>query len=163
MNSVIVFFLIVSTLHGVGTWKLYKSASYDPYIAFIPVLNILILLKIINRPKWWVFLMLIPVINVIIIPVIWVEISRSFGKNSYSHTFLSLVSLGFYNYYLNYFTHLEYIRNRSTKPRSANGEWTSSIIFAVIAATLVHTYFIQPYTIPTSSLEKSLLVGDFYF
>ena len=163
MNSVIVFFLIVSTLHGVGTWKLYKSASYNPYIAFIPVLNILILLRIINRPKWWVFLMLIPVINVIIIPVIWVEISRSFGKNSYSHTFLSLVSLGFYNYYLNYFTKLEYIKNRSTKPRSTNGEWTSSIIFAVIAATLVHTYFIQPYTIPTSSLEKSLLVGDFLF
>ena len=163
MNSVIVFFLIVSTLHGVGTWKLYKSASYDPYIAFIPVLNILILLKIINRPKWWIFLMLIPVINVIIIPVIWVEISRSFGKNSYTHTFLSLISLGFYNYYLNYFTQLEYIKNRSTKPRSANGEWTSSIIFAVIAATLVHTYFIQPYTIPTSSLEKSLLVGDFLF
>ena len=52
MNSVIVFFLIVSTLHGVGTWKLYKSASYDPYIAFIPILNILILLKIINK-KWW--------------------------------------------------------------------------------------------------------------
>ena len=163
MNSVIVFFLIVSTLHGVGTWKIYKSASYYPYIAFIPVYNILILLKIINRPKWWIFLMLIPVINVIIIPVIWVETSRSFGKNSYSHTFLCIVSLGFYNYYLNYFTQLEYIKNRSIKPRSANGEWTSSIIFAVIAATLVHTYFIQPYTIPTSSLEKSLLVGDFLF
>ena len=33
----------------------------------------------------------------------------------------------------------------------------------MIAATFVHTYFIQPYTIPTSSLEKSLLVGDFLF
>ncbi|MCK5677300.1 MAG: signal peptidase I, partial [Flavobacteriaceae bacterium] len=30
-------------------------------------------------------------------------------------------------------------------------------------ATLVHTYFMQPYTIPTSSLEKSLLIGDFLF
>ena len=163
MNSLIIFFLVASTLHGVGTWKLYKSASYNPYISFIPVYNILILLKIINRPKWWIFLMLIPVINVIIIPVIWVEISRSFGKRSYSHTFLCLSTLGFYNYYLNYFTQLEYIENRSIKPRSVNGEWTSSIIFAIIAATLVHTYFIQPYTIPTSSLEKSLLVGDFLF
>ena len=38
-----------------------------------------------------------------------------------------------------------------------------SLSFAVVVATLVHTYFIQPYTIPTSSLEKSLLVGDFLF
>jgi signal peptidase I len=43
------------------------------------------------------------------------------------------------------------------------GEWVSSIAFAIIAATLVHTYFMQPYTIPTSSLEKSLLIGDFLF
>ena len=32
-----------------------------------------------------------------------------------------------------------------------------------MAATIVHTYFIQPFTIPSSSLEKSLLVGDFLF
>jgi signal peptidase I len=37
------------------------------------------------------------------------------------------------------------------------------LLFAIIVATLVHTYFIQPYTIPTSSLEKSLLIGDFLF
>ena len=39
------------------------------------------------------------------------------------------------------------------------------VIFYIvmIAATFVHTYFMQPYTIPTSSLEKSLLVGDFLF
>jgi signal peptidase I len=36
-------------------------------------------------------------------------------------------------------------------------------LFAIIVATFVHTYFIQPFTIPTSSLEKSLLVGDFLF
>ena len=49
------------------------------------------------------------------------------------------------------------------KPRSGTGEWVSSIAFAIIAATLVHTYFMQPYTIPSSSLEKSLYIGDFLF
>jgi len=34
-------------------------------------------------------------------------------------------------------------------------------VFAIIAATIVHTYFMQPYTIPTASLEKSLLIGDY--
>jgi signal peptidase I len=37
------------------------------------------------------------------------------------------------------------------------------LLFAIVVATFVHTYFIQPFTIPTSSLEKSLLVGDFLF
>ncbi len=39
----------------------------------------------------------------------------------------------------------------------------SSLLFAVVVATLVHTYVMQPYTIPSSSLEKSLLIGDFLF
>ncbi len=56
-----------------------------------------------------------------------------------------------------------YNAGRSLKPRSEFGEWVSSITFAIIAATLVHTYFMQPFTIPTSSLEKSLLVGDYLF
>jgi signal peptidase I len=49
------------------------------------------------------------------------------------------------------------------QPRTAFGEWFSSILFAVVIATLVHTYFIQPYIIPTGSLEKTLLTGDFLF
>lgn len=42
-------------------------------------------------------------------------------------------------------------------------EWIDAIAFAVVAATLIRTFFIEAYTIPTSSMEKSLLVGDFLF
>jgi signal peptidase I len=48
---------------------------------------------------------------------------------------------------------------RKTKAR----EWIDAIAFAVVAATLIRTFFIEAYTIPTSSMEKSLLVGDFLF
>ena len=163
MIEIFLTLLIINLIHGIGTWKLYSKAGFKWWYALIPIVNIYFLLKIINRPIWWFLLIFIPVINVIIIPVIWVEISRSFQKNSYVDTSLSIISLGFYNYYLNYFTNVEYVQNRDTNPKSSNGEWTSSIIWAVIAATFVHTYFMQPYTIPTSSLEKSLLVGDFLF
>ena len=163
MNEFLITLLILNTIHGIGTWKLYNISGNKSWQSFVPVYNVFILLKIINRPWWWIFIIIIPVLNTIIIPVIWVELSRSFRKNTYTDTFLSICSLGFYNYYINYFTKAEYIENRDINPKSTNGEWTSSIIFAVIAATFVHTYFIQPYTIPTSSLEKSLLVGDFLF
>ncbi len=163
MNEILMILLILNLVHGIGTWKLYMVSGNKPWQSFIPVYNVFVLLKIINRPWWWIFILILPVLNTILIPVIWVEISRSFKRNSYSDTVLSVCTLGFYNYFLNYFTNLEYVKNRDVNPRSSNGEWTSSIIFAVIAATFVHTYFMQPYTIPTSSLEKSLLVGDFLF
>jgi signal peptidase I len=42
-------------------------------------------------------------------------------------------------------------------------EWIDAIIFAVIAAKFIRMFFIEAYTIPTSSMEKSLLVGDYLF
>lgn len=49
------------------------------------------------------------------------------------------------------------------KKKSATREWLDAIVFAVIAATLIRGLFIEAYTIPTGSMEKSLLVGDFLF
>lgn len=40
-------------------------------------------------------------------------------------------------------------------------EWVDAIVFALIAVYFINTFFFQNYQIPTSSLEKSLLVGDF--
>ncbi|WP_026896822.1 signal peptidase I [Daejeonella oryzae] len=49
------------------------------------------------------------------------------------------------------------------KKKSAGREWFDAILFAVIAATLIRGLFIEAYTIPTGSMEKTLLVGDFLF
>ena len=156
-----IFFLAIQLIHGLGTWKLYVKAGRKAWEAFVPIYNGIIFMKILNRPTWWVALLFLPVISLIMLIVIWVETARSFGKNTTTDTILSIVTLGFYSYYLNYFTDIKHINERSLTPKSGLGEWTSSILFAVVAATIVHTYFLQPYVIPSSSLEKSLLVGDF--
>lgn len=158
-----IFFLIIQIVHGLGTWKLYIKAGRQAWEAFIPIYNAIILMKIIRRSPWWTILLFLPIINLIMFPVIWVETARSFGKNRSSDTLLAIVTLGVYNYYLNYMTRVQYVENRSLHPKSGAGDWVNSILFAVVAATLVHTYFIQPYVIPSSSLEKSLLVGEFLF
>ncbi|QQL48307.1 signal peptidase I [Mucilaginibacter ginkgonis] len=54
-------------------------------------------------------------------------------------------------------------KDPAKKKKSAAREWTDAIIFAVVAATLIRTLFIEAYTIPTPSMESSLLVGDFLF
>mgnify|MGYP001181668720 CR=1 FL=1 len=41
--------------------------------------------------------------------------------------------------------------------------WNNAILFAIIAASILRTFLIEAYTIPTSSMEKSMLVGDFLF
>ncbi len=159
----LLFIAIVQLIHFFGTWKLYQKAGFKSWQAAIPVYNAIVLMQIINRPKWWVVMLFIPIINLIIFPVVWVEIARSFGKNSTTDTLLTLLSFGLYIYVINYRDQSDYIENRSLQPRTAFGEWFSSILFAVVIATLVHTYFIQPYIIPTGSLEKTLLTGDFLF
>ncbi|SNR29856.1 signal peptidase I [Lutibacter flavus] len=158
-----IFFLIVQVIHFLGTWKLYVKAGRKSWEALVPIYNGVILMKIINRPFWWVILLFIPIINLLMFPVVWVETVRSFGKYKTIDSILAVVTLGFYAYYLNYVENASYVEDRSLKSRTELGEWVSSIVFAIVAATLVHTYFMQPYTIPTSSLEKSLLVGDFLF
>ena len=159
----VIVFLVIQVIHFLGTWKLYQKAGFKAWEAAIPVYNAYILTKIINRHWSWTFLLLIPVINVIMLPIIWVETLRSFGKNSAVDTFLGVITLGFYIYYVNYTQEVKHIKDRSLQPRTTAGEWTSSILFAIVAASIVHTYVMQPYNIPTSSLEKTLLVGDFLF
>jgi len=51
----------------------------------------------------------------------------------------------------------------SKKPKSAVREWADAILFAVIAATIIRWLLLEAFTIPTPSMEKSLLVGDFLF
>lgn len=159
----LIFFLFIQGIHFLGTWKLYQKAGRQAWEAAVPIYNAVILMKIINRPVWWVILLFIPIVNLIMLPVVWVETARSFGRNSILDTWLCILTLGFYLFYINYALDVQYVEDRSLKPRTAAGEWVSSILFAVVAATIIHNYFIQPFTIPTSSLEKTLLVGDFLF
>ena len=150
-----IFFLIVQVVHFAGTWKLYESAGRKRWEAAVPIYNAIVLMKIINRPTWWTILLFVPIVNLIMFPVVWVETLRSFGKTSTTDTFLGIFTLGFYIYYVNYTQPLNYVTDRSLQPRSTVGDTIGSFLFAIVVATLVHTYVMQPFTIPTSSLEKT--------
>lgn len=142
---------------------MYEAAGRNKWEAAVPVYNAIVLMKIIGRPTWWTVLLFIPIINLIMFPVIWVETLRSFGKRSTVDTLLAVFTCGLYVAYVNYTQKLDYIKDRSNSPENKTADTVSSLLFAIVVATIVHTYFVQPYTIPTSSLEKSLLIGDFLF
>lgn len=155
------FVLLCQLLMFVKLWKLYKKAGYAPFLAAVPIYNSVILLRIIGRPAWWVVLLYFPIVNMLMLPVVWVETARKFGKDSLTDSFLAWATLGLYGFYINYASDVTYNPEQSTVPKTKFGQFIGSIIYAVVFATIIHTYFMQPYIIPTGSLEKSLLVGDF--
>ena len=155
------FVLLCQLLMFVKLWKLYKKAGYAPFLAAVPIYNSVILLRIIRRPAWWVILLYFPIINLLMLPVVWVETARKFGKDSLTDTFLAWATLGLYGFYINYASDVTYNPEQPTVPKTKFGQFIGSTVYAVVIATVVHAYFMQPYIIPTGSLEKSLLVGDF--
>ncbi len=54
-------------------------------------------------------------------------------------------------------------RKKKRKKKSAVREWVDAAVFAIIAASIIRTFFFEAYTIPTPSMEKTLLVHDFLF
>ena len=105
MNSTewIIIFLVFQIIYFLSTWKLFIKAGEKPIYSLIPFYNLIIMMKIIKRPKWWFILLFIPVINLLMAGVIIIETLRSFGKNSNLDTLIGLVSLGTYITYINYF------------------------------------------------------------
>lgn len=67
-----------------------------------------------------------------------------------------------YDIYISKKVNWSFWKKRGKKPGKVI-EWVDAIIFAVVAATLIRMFFIEAYTIPTSSMEKTLLVGDYLF
>ena len=69
----------------------------------------------------------------------------------------------FYWNYVNWTFWKERSPEKEKKEESISNakDWFNAVSFAVIGATLIHTFVIQPFTIPTSSMEKSMLVGDY--
>ena len=159
INEWLLFFLSYNLLIFVGSQRLFKLAGVDSWKSLIPVYNIVKHLEIINRPKWWVILVFIPVINLLMIPVIWVEFIKRFNHNSKLDRVLVITTLGLYLFYVSYVSkRTKYVDNISF----SNFERSlGSLVFAVVIATIVHNYILQPFVIPTGSLEKTLRVGDF--
>ena len=54
-------------------------------------------------------------------------------------------------------------RNWIGNKKSQAREWSESILFAIVAASVIRTFFFEAFTIPTPSMEKSMLVGDYLF
>ena len=63
-------------------WKIFTKAGKPGWACIIPIYNLIILLEIVNKPWWWLLLMLIPLVNIVIYIMVVHRLSLSFGKGA---------------------------------------------------------------------------------
>jgi signal peptidase I len=157
------YFFVIELLAFIATFPFFKAAGKPVWAAAVPVYRTLILLKLIERPWWWVLMSFMPIVNNVVAIVIIYELHHVFNFRKPIQTFWSVITLGLYTAYLGFTQKPVYKDKDVMFMKKQLGETVTSIFFAVIVATILRTFSFEAYTIPTSSMEKSLMVGDFLF
>ena len=145
-------------------WGIFKKAGLKPWLSLIPFYNIWLWIKVVIGKKWWwMLLFLIPYLGIFMFfYMIW-ETIRQFNKYSYIPLILGTMFFPFYLPYLGFSKKEQYIipENLERPKKSSARSWGDALIFAVAAAYIIRACWFELYTIPTSSMESSLMVGDF--
>lgn len=168
LNQLFIVYLIgilLMFLPSFGLARLFPKAGIASWKAFIPFYNTWEMQKATQRPVHWVFWQLIPVVGWFITPGIFIEFVKVFGRFSLGQHTLASVFAPFYFPYLAYKEDPKFIGPEGVKKHKKPvwREWVDAGIFAVVAATLIRTFIFEAYTIPSGSMEKSLLIKDFLF
>ncbi len=162
----VVFLVSWYLLQAIAYYKFFEKAGEQGWIGFVPFYNYFIHLKIIGRPSWWLVVLLVPVANFFVALTMHLDLLKSFDRYSYFDQAVGVLLAPFYMVYLAFLPTTKYKAKATDIPKQAKGpakEWFEAIVFAVFAATFIRWIFMEAYVIPTPSMEKSLLVGDFLF
>jgi signal peptidase I len=158
-------FLVLVLLSWVGLYKCFQKTNIAAWKAFVPIYNYYEAFKLVEKPKWWFILMIVPGVNIIMLGVLAFNLARYFGKRKTADLVLASFVPYLYIVYLGFDNNIKFVGVDDIRGKEIPfiKNWVDPLIFAVVAASVIRTFFLEAFTIPTSSLEKSLLVGDFLF
>ncbi|MBP5650517.1 MAG: signal peptidase I [Bacteroidales bacterium] len=166
LSTTAVYILLIIAFLGLhlGLWGIFKKAGVNPWLSLIPMGDYWFWVrKVLSRPWWWMLLIVFPFIGIFMFfMMVWKTI-RLFGKTSYIPLILGTAFFFIYLPYLGFsqkeqFTHLEDLPPFN---KSKAREWGDALIFAVAAAYIIRMFLVEFYAIPTSSMESTLMVGDY--
>ena len=166
LSTTAVYILLLIAFIGlhVGLWGIFKKAGVNPWLSLIPMGDYWFWVRnVLSRPWWWMLLIIFPFIGIFMFfMMVWKTI-RLFGKTSYIPLILGTAFFFIYLPYLGFsqkeqFTHLE---DLPPFHKSKAREWGDALIFAVAAAYIIRMFLVEFYAIPTSSMESTLMVGDY--
>ena len=61
-------------------WKIFTKAGKPGWAAIVPIYNVIVLLQVVNRPVWWIILLIVPLVNLVICIMVYNDLAKSFGK-----------------------------------------------------------------------------------
>ncbi len=160
-----IIFLVGTIGWHLGMYGMFKKAGIAPWKAFVPFYNTWCIVEKTGLKKFWFWLQLIPIAGQFI--TIWITIIfvMHFGRFNVLHHAAAVFLPFIYFPYMGFSKEERYagqpVFDNYKKP--ASREWVDAAVFAIVAATLIRTFIFEAYTIPTPSMEKSLLVNDFLF
>jgi Family of unknown function (DUF5684) len=73
--------LAVVILYVAALWRVFAKAGEPGWACLVPIYNVLVLLRIIGKPAWWILLMIVPLVNIVIAIIEHVELAKAFGKS----------------------------------------------------------------------------------
>ncbi|RMG78199.1 MAG: S26 family signal peptidase [Bacteroidetes bacterium] len=158
-------YLILLIIFLISYYKLFEKAGRKGWEALIPGYNLYVLMQILKKPWWWIFLFLFPGVNILMMFVVFVNTAIVFGKRETIDGIKAVLIPFIFLPQMAFDSNVQYVGPVDKKKikKSVWREWGDALIFAVIAASIIRTYFLEAFTIPTSSMEKSLLIGDYLF
>lgn len=165
ISILILISLLLVLLPAPGLYKMFPKAGIASWKAWVPFLNIWEIVKVSRLRKHWFFWQFIPIAGWFITIWLLIEFVKLFGKfRLYQHAMVVFVPFLYFPY-LGWNEKEKYYGPEIVKKhkKSATREWIDAAVFAIVAATLIRTFIFEAYTIPTGSMEKTLLVNDFLF
>ena len=145
-----------------GLWFVFRKAGIAPWKALVPGYNIVLWIRLCGK-KWpWYIYILIPAVNVFNFLLLVVETARVCRRYNFWEQTLAVIFPWAYLPWLGLKPDITYIDPRVEKPRKEEGmrDWADALVFALVAAMIIRGMFIELYNIPSSSMERGLLVGD---
>ncbi|MES2432049.1 MAG: signal peptidase I [Bacteroidota bacterium] len=160
-----IIFIIATLGWHIGLYGMFKKAGIEGWKAFVPFYNTWCIVEKIKLPKVWFFLQFIPIAGQFITIWITIKFVEHFGRFNFWHHAATVLIPFIYFPYMGFSKNEKYAGEIVMKnyKKSTAREWIDAAAFAVVAATLIRTFIFEAYTIPTPSMEKSLLVNDFLF
>lgn len=158
--------ILVATLGWhIGLYGMFKKAGIEPWKALIPFYNTWCMVELMELKKVWFFLQFIPIAGQFITIWITIKFVEHFGRFGVMHHAATVFVPFIYFPYLGFSSSERYAGKKvvDNYKKSAAREWIDAAAFAIVAATIIRTFVFEAYTIPTPSMEKTLLVNDFLF